>query len=59
MLVLSTGFEVGELEPQHYDRREKKLKHSNGCVVKINENKIDIGTYAVGWCKNVPKGVLD
>ena len=33
--------------------------HSDGCVIKGRENKIELGTYAVGWCKNGPKGVLD
>ena len=28
-------------------------------MVKVKENKIDLGVYAVGWCKNGPKGVLD
>jgi hypothetical protein len=56
-MVVSAGFEVEPLFSEHYNKSERKVNHSNGCVVQ--EDKIDIGTYAVGWCKNGAKGVID
>lgn len=34
------------------------MLNSNGCVFDHN-GKIQIGHYAVGWCKSGPKGVID
>ena len=59
MLVVSVGFEVSSLFSNNYDSEKKKVSNSDGCVIKIDEKKIDIGSYAVGWCKNGPKGVID
>lgn len=34
------------------------MHNSDGCVINSKGN-IDIGTYAVGWCKSGPQGVID
>lgn len=36
---------------------KNQITHSNGCIIK--DNKVAIGQYAVGWCKNGAKGVID
>ena len=40
MLVLSTGFEVSEIEPSHYDKKLKKVSNSDGCVINSELNKV-------------------
>jgi hypothetical protein len=58
LLVVSTGLQVSPISSESFDPIANKLKHSNGCMV--NENgKVESSSYAVGWCKNGPKGVLD
>ena len=34
------------------------MHNSDGCVIG-RKGKLDLGVYAVGWCKTGPRGVLD
>jgi len=42
------------------DEKGNRIINSNGCVLEGSDvNKVKIGNYSVGWCKNGPRGVID
>lgn len=59
MLVNSTGFKVEGINEIQLDRQKNSIANSDGCLLNDSRDKVDIGMYAVGWCKNGPQGVID